>query len=61
MPTWMFRTKEAEAARQAAMRQSRQAAGNCIRCGSKRAPKSRQLCQKHLDEQREAYHTRKLR
>lgn len=52
MPTWMFRTKDAEAARQAAAREQRQDKGNCIRCGFQRDPKSKQLCTKHLLEQR---------
>jgi hypothetical protein len=53
MPTWMNRTKEAEAARQAAARERRQKAGNCIRCGIARDPNSKQLCTKHLEQQRD--------
>lgn len=52
MPTWMNRTKEAEAARMAAARERRQRAGNCIRCGIAADPESTQLCAKHLAAQR---------
>lgn len=58
-PTWMHRTKEAEAARQAAARERRQRAGNCIRCGFACDPNSRQLCTKHLTEQRMRYPAKK--
>jgi hypothetical protein len=51
-PTWMNRPKEAEAARQAAIRERRQRAGNCIRCGFARDEHSDQLCTRHLLEQR---------
>lgn len=51
-PTWMNRTKEAEAARQAALYARRKAAGNCIRCGFKAADGSVQLCERHLAKQR---------
>lgn len=54
MPTWMFRTKEAEAARIAAQREQRQLKGLCIRCGFTWDPGSRQLCTRHLQLQREA-------
>lgn len=53
MPTWMNRSKEAEAARQAEMRERRQQAGNCIKCGIARDPASLQLCSRHLALQRE--------
>lgn len=53
-PTWMNRSKESEAARQAAAREQRQEHGNCIRCGLTRDPESKQLCTKHLLEQRAA-------
>lgn len=53
MPTWMNRTKEEDAARMAGIREKRQRAGNCIRCGVKRSDKSKQLCDRHLKEQRE--------
>jgi hypothetical protein len=59
MPTWMNRSHESEAARQAAARERRQSAGNCIKCGFKRDPKSRQLCTKHLVEQRMRYPAKK--
>lgn len=52
MPTWMNRTKEAEAERQAEARARRQRKGNCIKCGLALAPSSKQLCVKHLEEQR---------
>lgn len=52
MPTWMNRTKEAEAERMAAHRERRQKHGNCIRCGLARDPDSQQLCTRHLLEQR---------
>ena len=52
MPTWMRRSKEAEAARQAAARERRQLNGNCIRCGFACDPNSTQLCVKHLAGQR---------
>lgn len=52
MPTWMNRTKEAEAERAAAFREQRQRNGNCIRCGFKRAENSQQLCEKHLKQER---------
>lgn len=51
-PTWMNRSKESEAARQAEARERRQEAGNCIRCGFKRSERSTQLCDKHLDAQK---------
>lgn len=54
MPTWMNRSKESEAARQAAARERRQDKGNCIRCGLQRSGESRQLCEQHLLEQRAA-------
>lgn len=62
MPTWMNRTKEAEAARQAEQRWKRQEKGNCIRCGLARSKKSQQLCDRHLEMQRvarNAYNRRK--
>lgn len=59
MPTWMNRSKESEAARQAEMRRRRQANGNCIRCGSARDKSSKQLCPKHLEAQRD-YQRRRL-
>lgn len=52
MPTWMNRTKESEAARQAIAREKRQTAGNCIKCGFKCALHSVQLCERHLAAQR---------
>ena len=51
-PTWMFRTKEAEAERQATQRARRQDRGCCIRCGLAFDSRSRQLCSRHLIEQR---------
>lgn len=60
-PTWMNRTKEAEAARQAEARERRKRNGNCIRCGLRRDPKSKQLCTRHLREQRERYPAKKRR
>lgn len=51
-PTWMHRTKESEAARQAEARARRQAHGNCIRCGLARDRRSQQLCTRHLLQQR---------
>src|ERR1051326_1324888 len=53
MPTWMNRSKEHEAARIAAARARRQEAGNCIRCGLRAAASSKQLCESHLEEQRQ--------
>jgi len=53
MPTWMNRSPEREAARQAAHRARRQEKGLCIRCGDRQAPASRQLCLRHLLAQRE--------
>lgn len=58
MPTWMNRTKEAEAARQAAHRAKRQDSGNCIRCGFKCADGSKQLCERHLALQRQYMNAR---
>lgn len=58
MPTWMLRTKEAEAERQASQRERRQRAGNCIRCGFKRDEASKQFCTKHLLEARKAARVR---
>lgn len=58
MPTWMNRSKESEAARQAEARQRRQAAGNCIKCGLARDPKSVQLCTRHLAQQRDYMNAR---
>lgn len=52
MPTWMNRSKESEAARRADACRARQEAGNCIRCGFKRDPASKQLCAKHLKSER---------
>ena len=54
MPTWMYRSKESEAARQAAARERRQSRGDCIRCGLACDPNSVQLCPKHLLAQRQA-------
>lgn len=52
MTTWMNRSKQSEAARHAARAESRQKAGNCIRCGLAFDPRSVQLCTKHLEAQR---------
>ena len=64
MPTWMNRTKEAEAARTAERYERRKSNGNCIRCGFIRDKESIQLCTKHLEESRRYrlayYHRRKL-
>jgi hypothetical protein len=48
MPTWMNRTKEENAERIAEIRRRRQESGNCVRCGLKRDPASKQLCAEHL-------------
>lgn len=61
MPSWMNRTKEAEAARMAAQRARRQKAGNCIRCGFMCDAGSTQLCTKHLAQQRTYANARNAR
>jgi hypothetical protein len=43
----------------AAMRERRQRAGNCIRCGMGRSERSDQLCDRHFDEQRRRYRTKR--
>lgn len=60
-PTWMYRTKEAEAARIADQRAQRQRNGNCIRCGVKCDANSKQLCTKHLAAQRAYANARNAR
>lgn len=61
MPTWMNRSKEFEAARQAAHRAKRQEKGNCIKCGLKVAVGSIQLCEHHLQKQRAYANARNAR
>jgi len=58
MPTWMFRSKESEAARQATLREQRQSKGNCIRCGFMLDRTSKQLCTIHLVQERRYQLTR---